>query len=48
VSQGVGRLHHHHETVLEHFWLRGRVYPDQTGSFLFSNGTWSRVRGRAD
>jgi len=36
VSQGVGRLRHHHETVLEHSWLRGRIHPDQTGPFLCS------------
>jgi len=36
MSQWVGRLCNHHETVLEHSWLRGRIHPDQTGSFLCS------------
>ena len=36
VSQGVSRLCNHHETVVEHSWLRGRIHPDQNGSVFCS------------
>jgi len=42
LSQGLGRWRDHHETVLEHFCLRGRIIQIKLVHFFVS----SRMRGQ--